>query len=138
MTSQIEIAGVKMTKAAAQNVEETGTDVAVDLHEVRGGKSAARLLAECIDGAEQDRVQGWREYVDAVVAVASDTLAQAILTISRRAHDATLRAMLTGEYVLVLTHAEADDLGDEAMDWCRAKGLSVDTSGDAVTIRAKR
>jgi len=57
--------------AAQANIEETGIDPADDIEAVRtGAKSATSLLDECLSGADRDRVQGWREYVDAVVEAA--------------------------------------------------------------------
>lgn len=53
-----------------------------------------------------------------------------------RAHNGALRAMITGDATLYLTHDEADELGEEALSWCRAKGLRVTEDGDGVTIEA--
>lgn len=60
--------------AAQQNVEETGIDPQDDIDAVRAGRlTRESLLAECLDGADADRVQGWNDYVDAVMAAASGT-----------------------------------------------------------------
>lgn len=70
MTSKIVIDGVEMTAAAAECVREAGVDVAADLARVHSGTSKDELLDECLSGADDDRVQGWRDYVRAVVAQA--------------------------------------------------------------------
>ncbi len=52
-------------------MEETSTDVAADVARLRSGEiTRDALLAECLDGADEDRVEGWREYVEAVSAAA--------------------------------------------------------------------
>ena len=55
-------------------VEETGltpAEVARDVSDVRAGYlTRAALLALCLDGAEDDRIPGWRSYVGAVCAAA--------------------------------------------------------------------
>jgi len=69
MTQTITIAGVTLTLAAAQNVEELSVDVAADLDSLRSGLlTAPALLDACLDGAADDREQGWRDYVSALVA----------------------------------------------------------------------
>jgi hypothetical protein len=63
-----------LTAAALDNLAECGLDdhdVAVDVQSVRDGTlTADKLLKVCLDGADGDRAQGWREYVAAVVAAA--------------------------------------------------------------------
>jgi hypothetical protein len=53
-------------------VEETGltpAEVARDVDDVRHGYLTPDALTErCLDGADDDRVDGWHAYVDAVVA----------------------------------------------------------------------
>lgn len=61
---------VKLTTAAQRNVDETSTDVAADIAALRVGKTAGALLSECLDGADDDRIEGWREYVAAVANAA--------------------------------------------------------------------
>lgn len=62
---------IKLTAAAQQNVTETSTDVDADIAALRNGTHTEEsLLAHCLDGADDDRVQGWNEYVAAVVAAA--------------------------------------------------------------------
>lgn len=61
---------ISLTTAALANIEETGTDVDADIARVRDGLTRDVLLAECLDGADDDRVEGWEDYVSAVCAVA--------------------------------------------------------------------
>lgn len=57
--------------AALENVQETGCDPHTDLNDlISGDRTAESLLDHCLDGADADRVQGWREYVDTLVAAA--------------------------------------------------------------------
>jgi hypothetical protein len=61
---------IQLTVAAQQNVDETGVSPESDLADlVSGALSEGDLLAACLDGADDDRVAGWREYVAALVAL---------------------------------------------------------------------
>lgn len=61
----------EFTQAAAENVEETGINPADDVESLLAGQHTRdSLLAHCLDGAHRDRVQGWTDYVDAVVRCA--------------------------------------------------------------------
>jgi len=65
--ANVTIHGVTMTSEAARVVAETGTDVAADLASLRSGATTIRaLLAECLDGADADRVDAWHEYVESL------------------------------------------------------------------------
>lgn len=72
------IRGSKVFSRAAQEcIEETGVDPIADVSAVRveiamSGVDCARanLLALCLDGAADDRVDGWLEYVDTVIQMA--------------------------------------------------------------------
>lgn len=67
MTSTVTIQGVTMARDAATSVEECGVDVAEDVRRLRSGEiTREQLLAECLDGADDDRVSAWHEYVSAV------------------------------------------------------------------------
>lgn len=73
----VTIQGVHMTEAAAECVRETSVDVDVDVAAIRveigrsGIEAAERnLRAHCLDGADDDRVDGWLEYVAAIMAAA--------------------------------------------------------------------
>ena len=58
------------TRAALENIEETNANWRVDLARLRDGSlTAAALLEFCLDGAEPDREQGWREYVSTLESV---------------------------------------------------------------------
>jgi len=67
----------RFTAAAQANIEETGADVAADIAAlVAGTQTSEDLLAHCLDGADTDREQGWRDYVEAVALAAEQTSAQ--------------------------------------------------------------
>ena len=67
-----------MTRAALENLAEVGTvNPLSDVAEVQEGRhDRTSLLAACFDGAEEDRAQGWRDYVDAVIAASGDDTAE--------------------------------------------------------------
>lgn len=55
------------TPAALANIQETGCDPNADVAALRSGQySIASLLTHCLDGADADREQGWRDYVSAL------------------------------------------------------------------------
>lgn len=57
---------------AQRNIEETGCDPMDDMHRVVTGEQTREgLLAFCLDGAEEDRVQGWRDYVQTICEAAA-------------------------------------------------------------------
>lgn len=70
-------AAPKFSQAALENMNgytasERDSMVAADLADLRHGRlNAETLLARCLDGAEPEWVAGWRDYVDALVDVAS-------------------------------------------------------------------
>ena len=69
----ITISGVTMTMGAARNVEATGTNVAGDVARLRSGLSREDLLAECLDGCDDETTAAdWREYVSSVSTAAAD------------------------------------------------------------------
>lgn len=63
------------TNAAMSVARETGlslNEIAGDIGRISDGRDTRQdLLARCLDGADEDRVQGWTEYVDAVVDAAT-------------------------------------------------------------------
>ena len=60
-----------LSSAALACVEETGTVPALDVNAIREGRqSAESLLVACLDGADEDREEGWRDYVSAVALAA--------------------------------------------------------------------
>lgn len=62
------VSGVSMSRDAAERVAEVGCDVRLDVWQLqRGIIDEDELRAECTNGASEDRVGGWNEYVDAVV-----------------------------------------------------------------------
>jgi hypothetical protein len=74
-TWELRAAGVDLTDAAAENMHEVPCDFDADVRAVRitiadQGLEVARdnLLAFLLEGAEADRVQGWRDYASAVLA----------------------------------------------------------------------
>ena len=74
MISKDTIRAYALTHSAIEVLEECGcTDYTVDCDYtdlVGGRQKEAALLANCTDGANNDRVQGWTEYVAALVAKA--------------------------------------------------------------------
>lgn len=61
----------KFSKAALECIEETDPEVLADMDKVRSGLlSRETLLMACLDGADDDRTRGWRDYVDEIVRVA--------------------------------------------------------------------
>ena len=75
MTSRKFASILALSDDAVANLEEVGMgveDVEADVAAVRDGtKSRDELLEHCLDGAGDDREQGWRDYVEAVVEAAS-------------------------------------------------------------------
>ena len=59
---------IEFSRAALECIQETGTDVGVMLGLLAQGQTREEILAYCLEGAEDDRVQGWRDYVDALFA----------------------------------------------------------------------
>ena len=60
-------------------IDETGCDPESDLMALTTGEHTPEsLLAHCRDGADEDRVQGWRDYVDALVAAREARAAQIV------------------------------------------------------------
>lgn len=67
----VTVGGVRMTVAAAANVQEAGVDIYDDVIRLRTGRvPPAELLRQCLDGADEDREAGWRDYVAAIEAAA--------------------------------------------------------------------
>lgn len=62
----------KLTPAAYANVKETGINPSEDLESLIAGETTESLLARCLDGADDDRVAGWQEYVDTLAAECSN------------------------------------------------------------------
>lgn len=58
--------------AAIRNIEETGIDPLEDVRRVREMLvSRDALLEECLQGADDDRIDGWQDYVSAICGLAS-------------------------------------------------------------------
>lgn len=57
-------ANLFFSAASLENIQETGCDVQADLTAlVQGSTTEDALLEHCLDGADEDRETGWREYV---------------------------------------------------------------------------
>lgn len=57
----------KFSHSALCNIEECGVDAEADVEALRSGATTrAALLEHCLDGADADRVGGWRDYVSTV------------------------------------------------------------------------
>jgi hypothetical protein len=62
----------EFSQAALENIEETDCDALEDLAKICDGRlNSETLLLACLDGADDDRVQGWRDYVVEICRVAS-------------------------------------------------------------------
>ena len=60
---------IQMTNAAIDCIRETGCDPNEDVDAILGGRmTASDLRFTCLDGADADRVQGWRDYIAAVLS----------------------------------------------------------------------
>ena len=64
---------IKFTPAALANIDETGTNWRTDVAGLLAGTTREELLEHCLDGAEEDRVEGWHDYVEAVVFEAEES-----------------------------------------------------------------
>ena len=67
MPRYMSINGVNLffSEAALRCIEETGTNIEDDVDALRDGSmSPAELLTHCLDGADEDRYQGWLDYVN--------------------------------------------------------------------------
>jgi hypothetical protein len=125
---------IDLSAAAIANVQETGIDPSADVERIRSGSvTREALLAECLDGADEDRVEGWREYVSAVVEVATaKQIAGALIGTSLREYRAVTAAYSHELYEAV--NAEADRLDtDEQNDRYEFSGESE--SGAEWTVR---
>ncbi len=61
-----------LTNAARDNVDETGIDPKADVQSLRDGETEESLLARCLDQADDDRAEGWRDYVSALTGYLAD------------------------------------------------------------------
>lgn len=80
---------------ALANIAETGLTqamIADDVRSIRDGSiTQAELLLRCLDGADDDRRQGWEDYVDEIVMLAGRRPRGRH---SRAARDAAIRAKI--------------------------------------------
>ena len=59
---------LRFSRTAQANIDETGAFPLDDLAQLRSGaQTGASLLAYCLDGADEDRADGWIEYVTTLV-----------------------------------------------------------------------
>lgn len=66
----------KLTTAALENVEATGINPSEDLESLIAGETVESLLARCLNQADPEYIQGWREYVETLEAEASRQIAE--------------------------------------------------------------
>jgi hypothetical protein len=117
--------GVKLTRAAAENIESFLNPVAYvqdDLEALGRGVTREQLLDRCLDGAEDDGViAGWHEYVDALVRHVE----------AERPRSVAIRKWAGGQRVeLVWQRGEADQ---QRTGWRRADGYrAIETNGDPI------
>lgn len=87
------MSSLTFSHAAQINIAETDADWQRDLADLISGKTTpAALLAHCLDGADDDRVGGWEEYVATLEANAAATPADGIDAIEDRAHAKAMAA----------------------------------------------
>lgn len=137
MSNEVTIQGVTMTVAAAQVVEAVSVDVAADVRAIRSGEQTRdELLAECLDGAEDESTRAaWHEYVSAVVAEAETDDARAEYEVQIEGED--------GHTIRAASDADAWDQAGEIVrggDWSDCDGGSVkvylrDADGDLIGTR---
>lgn len=61
--------------AALDAIAETRCDPAEDLQAlIEGTHSPSSLWGHCIDGADEDRIEGWRDYFSEVIAAYEEGL----------------------------------------------------------------
>lgn len=66
LNNEVLVKGVWMSLEAAKNVKECGVDVAEVMRSLTSEELLPRELFEhCLKGAEQDRWQGWLDFVQA-------------------------------------------------------------------------
>lgn len=125
MTSTTLIATLARFSPAAHEARlETGANVEADLQRVLGGAcSRDQLLAHCLDGADDDRAQGWEDYVDAIFAQAEVMWAEEIGESARDAEDAPREYLITSRSTGAVLGTYEGETPAEAIDaFCRDAG----------------
>ena len=114
----------RFTPAAHEASAETGANVEADLQRVLGGGcSRAQLLAHCIDGSDDDRLEGWTDYVDAIFAQAEAMWRAEIDESIRDAEDAPRDYLITSRSTgAVLGTYEGETPADAIDAFCRDAG----------------
>jgi hypothetical protein len=73
---QTTMTSITFTAAATTNLIETGVDWASDWRALKAGETTPEaLLEDCLAGADEDRAEGWREYVGTLEALLDVTTA---------------------------------------------------------------
>lgn len=118
---------IKFTNAALENTQETGTDadaIEADIAALcAGSHTRASLLELCLDGADEDRRQGWEDYVAALCDEALERLARAsdeAVRVREAAFDAKLRETVRG-----VTPERAAELQDAASRAAAAAAVAI-------------
>lgn len=90
MFTQEQLDRFKFSDAALEAIEEMDADFEADAAQIADGRlTREALLVHCLNGAEPDREQGWRDYVDAIVAASQSRAATARLLRLDEERDAT-------------------------------------------------
>lgn len=111
------------TTAAQDNIDETGCDPSEDIAAIRSGAHTREtLLALCLDQAGDDRVEGWRDYVDEVCRLADEPTTIREYTTGSRQH----------RYEDVVDAAR-QDAADVLTQW---DGVDIDWSATGRELRA--
>jgi hypothetical protein len=111
---------IRLTDAAMRNIAEIGNDIDVanDIAAIRSGRmSEDELLDLCLDGADDDRVQGWREYVDAVIDAAHDADAMNVTTKAATIDDGITVTIEGDRICLTIAGRLATRDDDGTVDW---------------------
>ena len=79
----------KFSHDALSSIEETGCDPDADLQAlVTGTQTPAGLWAHCVDGADDDRLDGWKDYFsEVIIAYEAATGADVDVDAIYEAHD---------------------------------------------------
>jgi hypothetical protein len=125
---------IKLSFQARQNARETGCDPLKDAVDLRAGVlTRDELLAECLNGADEDRVAGWHDYVAEVAEYASTLVAprtnppsEAYMLLVAAQDDPSY----IGEHAPSLCADEHQDWVEETSYWRFSDGSAIRLTAD--------